>query len=956
MSILEKLRPTPRWKHADPSVRAAAVYEIGPEEADALRALAREDADARVRRAAVTRLDDATVLADIASTDPDEEVRSEAVRGLAGLAAEADDVSAATTAVRQLLVLGRTKEVVVVARASTSSEVRSAIVDLLDDQKALGSVSRHAQDNATRLRALARVTDEAELLNVALKAEHTDVAVAALEHIEGAEALAAISQRARNKVAARRARTKLRAIEEPPQAAQDESPAMSAADRQRAMGLLQQAEALVTIADPDAAAARLADVRLAWAEFQADVVIDPVIEQQFEAASEAVREAIAERQQERAAERERAEAVAREQADRVAICREIEALAGDQAIDRIAELKVQWDGLPPMPSEYAASLTRRFQDACRAFEDRERRRMLAQAAAGRLETLATELEQLIASTQPLEEIVARWRGLRRDADVLREHASANPEAGARLEQSIAALEQKEHEHQQLRTKIEQDNLKRLQQISRQVETLAAVEQLSLKAGERALRDIKSAIDDRAPLPSKKDRQEVQARLEAARAKLGPRVQELRDADEWQRWANLQVQEELCKEMEALKSEENLDVASRRMRDLQGRWKQVALAPRAQGEAMWRRFKTAQDDVFARTSAHLVAQNEERTANLVVKQALCQRAEALADSTDWVKTAAEIQSLQADWKKIGPVSRGHEKAVWERFRAACDRFFTRRQEDLKHRKEEWASNLAKKEALCETAEALADSADWDATASQLKRLQSEWKTIGPVRKSKSEAVWQRFRGACDRFFDRYKHRDQVELQQKAAARDSIIRDLEALLPQDGNAAGDAPDNLATTVRDARTKWQQAPEVPRQLQQDLAARYHQAIGQLIGTWPSAFAGTDLDPETTRKRMEKLLSKVEDLLPSAQQRVQARQLSPTELLAEKWRERLAANTIAGSRATEENEEVRWRNAEQEIRSAQSQWTRLGPVPPDVAGPLNERFQRAVRKFYDSRRTKAS
>jgi hypothetical protein len=956
MSILEKLRPTPRWKHADPSVRAAAVYEIGPEEADALRALAREDADARVRRAAVTRLDDATVLADIASTDPDEEVRSEAVRGLAGLAAEADDVSAATTAVRQLLVLGRTKEVVVVARASTSSEVRSAIVDLLDDQKALGSVSRHAQDNATRLRALARVTDEAELLNVALKAEHTDVAVAALERIEGAEALAAISQRARNKVAARRARTKLRAIEEPPQAAQDESPAMSAADRQRAMGLLQRAEALVTIADPDAAAARLADVRLAWAEFQADVVIDPVIEQQFEAASEAVREAIAERQQERAAERERAEAVAREQADRVAICREIEALAGDQAIDRIAELKVQWDGLPPMPSEYAASLTRRFQDACRAFEDRERRRMLAQAAAGRLETLATELEQLIASTQPLEEIVARWRGLRRDADVLREHASANPEAGARLEQSIAALEQKEHEHQQLRTKIEQDNLKRLQQISRQVETLAAVEQLSLKAGERALRDIKSAIDDRAPLPSKKDRQEVQARLEAARAKLGPRVQELRDADEWQRWANLQVQEELCKEMEALKSEENLDVASRRMRDLQGRWKQVALAPRAQGEAMWRRFKTAQDDVFARTSAHLVAQNEERAANLVVKQALCQRAEALADSTDWVKTAAEIQSLQADWKKIGPVSRGHEKAVWERFRAACDRFFTRRQEDLKHRKEEWASNLAKKEALCETAEALADSADWDVTASQLKRLQSEWKTIGPVRKSKSEAVWQRFRGACDRFFDRYKHRDQVELQQKAAARDSIIRDLEALLPQDGNAGGDAPDNLATTVRDARTKWQQAPEVPRQLQQDLAARYHQAIGQLIGTWPSAFAGTDLDPETTRKRMEKLLSKVEELLPSAQQRVQARQLSPTELLAEKWRERLAANTIAGSRAAEENEEVRWRNAEQEIRSAQLQWTRLGPVPPDVAGPLNERFQRAVRKFYDSRRTKAS
>src|SRR6201993_450721 len=102
MGILEKLRPTPRWKHADPSVRAAAVYDIGPEDADALRALAREDADARVRRAAVTRLADVEVRAEIAGSDPEEAVRGEAVPGLAGIAAEADDVSAATNAVRQL--------------------------------------------------------------------------------------------------------------------------------------------------------------------------------------------------------------------------------------------------------------------------------------------------------------------------------------------------------------------------------------------------------------------------------------------------------------------------------------------------------------------------------------------------------------------------------------------------------------------------------------------------------------------------------------------------------------------------------------------------------------------------------------------------------------------------------------------------------------------------------------
>ena len=950
MGILEKLRPQPRWKHADPGVRSAAVYELGPEEADALLALAREDADSRVRRAAVGRLSEVDVLGEIARTDPDEDVRSEAIRGLAGLAAETKEPDRASEVVRQLLMLGRVKEVVVVARENTNPLVRGAVVDLIDDSKSLGSVSRHAQDGSTRLRALARLTDPEEILNVALKGEHTDSAVSALERIQDPAALSAIAQRGRNKVAARRARTKLRVTEEATQPSYDAPVRMTAADKSRGTELLHQAEALVATSDPDEASASLAAVRLAWAEFQADVEVDEPIARQFDAASDAVREAIDERRREAAAERERQMALQREQADRLAIVLEIEELSGPGAADRIAELRVRWDGLPPMPSEYAASLTRRFQDASRAFEDRERRRLLAEAAVGRLETLATELEQLVASEQPVEDVVARWRGLRRDADVLREHASANLVAAERLERAVAALEQKEVEYQQARSRQEQENLRRMQQFCRQVEALATAEPLTLKAGDRAMREIRATLEDRAPLPSKRDRQEIQARLEEARAKLAPRIQELRDADEWQRWANLQVQEEICREMETLKAEANLEVAGRRMRELQARWKQVALAPRAQGEAMWRRFKIAQDEVYARTSAFFAAQNEERAGNLVRKQALCERVEALAGSTDWVKTASEIQTLQAEWKTIGPVARGHEKAVWERFRRACDQFFTRRQEDLKHRKEEWSANLARKEALCVAAEEVADSTDWDQSAATLKQLQAEWKKIGPVRKSKSEAIWQRFRAACDRFFDRYKHRDQVELQEKAAVRETVIRALEALLPQESDQPVPAPENLYDTVHQARTKWQQAPELPRAVQQDLAARYHQAVARIVAAWPGAFAGTDLDPEATRKRMEKLLAKVEDLVLTHASR--PANLSPTELLAQQLRERLAANTMSGGSRAAEAEDARWRAIEQEVRSAQAQWMRLGPVPPQVAGPLNERFQRACRRFFDQRR----
>ena len=947
MGILEKLRPQPRWKHADPAVRAAAVYDLGSDETDALRALAREDADARVRRAAINRIDDLSVLADVARTDPDEDVRTDAVRGLAGLAAEADDPARAIDAVRHLATLGRTREVVVVARENRDPAIRAAVVDLLDDPKALGSISRHAVDAQTRLRALARLTDEGEILNVALKSEHTDSAVAALERIDAPESLSAVAQRARNKVAGRRAKTKVRQIEDSAQPHAAPAVQMSAEDTQRGRLLLHRAEAVVAVADPDDAARALADVRLEWAELGADGELAAGLLQQFESASEAAREAVAERQQERAAEEERARAVAQEQAERLAIVQEIEELSGEGAPDRIAELKVQWDTLPPMPSEYAASLTRRFQDASRAFEDRERRRLLAAAAAGRLETLATELEQLVASGQPVEEIVARWRGLRRDADVLREHAAANPTAAERLERAVVVLEEKEHEHQHVRVKQEQDNLRRLQQLCRQAETLVAAEQVTLKAGDRALRDIRTALEQRVPLPSKKDRQEIHARLEQARAAIAPRVQELRDADEWQRWANLQVQEELCRGMEALKAEENPETASRRMRELQARWKEVSLAPRTQGEAMWRRFKTAQDEIYNRSAAYFAAQNAERSANLVKKQALTERVEALADSSDWVRTASQIQALQAEWKTIGPVSRGQEKAVWERFRGACDRFFTRRQEDLKKRKDEWSANLTRKEALCAEAEGLANSTDWNTAAAAFKKLQADWKTIGPVRKAKSEAVWQRFREACDKFFERYKHRDSLELQEKAKARDEVIRELEALLPPDG-ASADAPEQLYKIIQDARGRWQQAPELPRGLQQDLAARYHQVLSRLVASWPTAFAGTDLDPDATRKRMEKLVTRVEEL---AQDRPAAQaQLSPAERLAQQWRERLAANTMTGGKSTE-TDESRWRAAEQEIRNAQAQWARFAPMPAEIAAPLNERFQHACRRFYDSR-----
>jgi len=669
----------------------------------------------------------------------------------------------------------------------------------------------------------------------------------------------------------------------------------------------------------------------------------------FETACEAAREAMAERQRERQAAEERASAVVREQADRVAICDEIAQLDGESSADRVVELRVRWDGLPSIPAEFVASLTRRFQDVSRNYELRARRRTLSTTARVLLETLAAELESLAAPEQSVEESVARWRGLRRDAEMLEEFREANPTAAERLTAAVMILEGREQALQARRGKQEEDNLRRLQQVSRHVESVASAETLALKAGDKALREIRDVLEEKTPLPTRKDRQDLVARLEAARTKLGPRVQELRDADDWQRFANVQVQEELCASMEALKDTPDLDAVARKMRELQVRWKGVSAAPRAQGEALWRRFRMAQEVVFGRCQEYFAVQAIQRTDTLVKKQALIERVEALVDSSDWVRTATEIQKIQAEWKVLGAVPRGQEKAFWERFRSACDKFFSRRQEDLKKKKDAWAGNLARKEALCAQAEALADSSEWDVASAALKRLQLEWKTIGAVRKAQSELTWTRFRTACDRFFDRYKHRGEVDLQAKIEERDVIVRELEALLPQ-GADLGDAPAELYATIQTARVRWQQAPEVPRSFLAGVSGRFTAALNAAVTAWPGAFGGTDLDPEVTRGRMEKLLARVEKLLTD-QIPKPAANLSPAERLAQQWRDRLAANTIAGATGGA-RDESKWMAAEQEIRSAQQQWQRFGPVPSPVAAAMGARFDAACRRFFDQRK----
>ena len=600
------------------------------------------------------------------------------------------------------------------------------------------------------------------------------------------------------------------------------------------------------------------------------------------------------------------------------------------------------------------------------------------------------LEDLPAARKQFAAIRREWHDL--GAGMISDPALTEQYTTAQT--AFAARDAAAHDEDQ---KTRREALIRAQQLVGRIEAVAGRADLTLEVRRTRAQGHPHRAQLGAAAAVEKDYDDIVKRLKAAQTALMPKVQELRDVADWQRWANVGIQEQLCEKMEALAAVDDPEAIAKQVRDLQQQWRLAADVPRAQGETLWKRFKEAHDKAWARCEAHFAAQAEARGGNLARKIALCERAEALAESTNWIQTADEIKKLQAEWKTIGAVSRGQEKAIWERFRSACDRFFTRRHADLADRKTVWADNLAKKEALCVKAEALKDSAEWDTAATEMKRLQAEWKTIGPVKKTRSEALWQRFRGAADHFFARYAQRHDIALGERVAAREAIVAELEALAappaaadaasaaqvaapPAGGDPAAaapssesaahpgegaepstastqlpapspDPPADLMATVRALRGRWQAeiaARGVDRDRAIALDERFAKAFAAVIARWPSVFGGSDLDPDANRKKMETIVTRIETLARSLAGPASAGSdaaLSPTARMAAMLKEALAANTIGGK----SDDDSRYRAAADDVRQAQAALSRVGPVPDHVRRTLADRFQRASRRIAD-------
>lgn len=298
--------------------------------------------------------------------------------------------------------------------------------------------------------------------------------------------------------------------------------------------------------------------------------------------------------------------------------------------------------------------------------------------------------------------------------------------------------------------------------------------------------------------------------------------------------NLEQKTHLCEAAEKLADEPDVISAFHQLQKLHQEFRSVGPVAKELRESIWARFKAASTVVNRRHQQHFEELKEKEQNNLDQKTVICEIVESMeydkfTTFADWEEKTQEILALQAKWKTIGYAPQKMNVKIFERFRAACDEFFRRKAAFFKMVKENMASNLEKKKALCEQAESLKESTDWKATAEILTKLQKEWKTIGPVAKKHSDAVWKRFIGACDYFFEQKNKAtssQRSEELENLAKKEEIIKELAAL-----DGSGNTDEAAVERTRELMKEWNSIGFVPFKEKDRLYKEYHNLVDKLF-----------------------------------------------------------------------------------------------------------------------------
>lgn len=862
MSIADLLKP--KWKHSDPDVRLKAVENMdASEQVELLREIAETDAAFHVRAAAVEKITDESLLKKWLDTLTDAELRN-VVRN-------------------HLDTIHMTR-----FQAAADTDEALARLALIRDESQLFDIACETTNLDIRMAAAAKIETPERLRAITENNCGPKVGAAIVDRIDIPDLLEQIGETASSKKIKRMALEKLAVLR---QAAEEAE--VDPVDRELE-ALCRKLEALKTSGD---APLIFDTLRTADGDWQR---LDPQGEhpllERFETVQEQLRSHLFLLEKSGKAEQALS-----------AVLKESEALAetpGDDTPKRLNKLKAAWDTADT--AELAPNVRKdfdtRFGRACDAAEAAFRRHVKSEADRARrmerLTSLVRQVEKMAAafSPDPTDESdeTDEWPDL---DDSLRNAAADDPEALAMIARYDAALEQREARRRQVAAEqraaaaTEEARLREL--CDRVSAAVDAEDRAGLEQTVKAAQDEWKQLGAAAP----EAKAALTDRFENACEQFFIRQREYWDHLEWERWANLNQKEDLCRVVELLNEQDIIQGAGQIVREARKKWRDIGAVTREKSEEIWQRFNTACDRVYERCLSRKQALFDELTAVVGAP-------DDDPESIQWNDAAAKVKALQQEWNEIGVLPMSVEKDLRDRFHADCNTFFMNLRKFYQQRDEQRQIHLDEKTRLCEAAERLADSEDWGTTAATLKGLQREWKTVGPVPKAEGDALWERFRTACDTFFERLKAREAINLTRKEA----LCDEAETLAAE---ATPDTADSVKRRLIELQQQWKAIGPVPADQADAVWQRFRKPCDAFFETHKARFEEMAAEQTENRERKEALAQQAEALAESGD----------------------------------------WRETAETLKSLQQEWKTIGPAPRDAEHALWRRFRSACDTFFERR-----
>ena len=318
-----------------------------------------------------------------------------------------------------------------------------------------------------------------------------------------------------------------------------------------------------------------------------------------------------------------------------------------------------------------------------------------------------------------------------------------------------------------------------------------------------------------------------------------------EAREYDFKKNLELKEKLCENAEHLADEKDIISAFHQLQELHQEYREIGPVSKELREQIWARFKAASTVINKRHQQHFEEMRANEEENLAKKTALCEKVETIVaaenkGAADWEKRTKEIIDIQAEWKTIGFAPQKMNVKIFERFRTACDVFFSRKADFFKAMKEKYAQNAEKKKELVEKARQLSESTDWKSTADKLIALQKEWKTIGMVPRKLGDKLWNDFITACNHFFEA---RNAAHAGTRGEERENLSK-KKAVIAKLKEMMGTTPDNAAEAIKQLIEEYNAIGHVPFNEKDKVYAHFHDTVDKLYKELNISVASQKLD----------------------------------------------------------------------------------------------------------------